>query len=84
MKIDQELWNIRKLIDAKNAINLNPMWQRGPTWQQARQVLLVDSILRGMDIPKIYLRVMACPSSEVLGQWGFGFSGGLGSSGVDI
>lgn len=26
----------------------------------------------------------ACPSSEVLGQWGFGFSGGLGSSGVDI
>ena len=25
-----------------------------------------------------------CPSSEVLGQWGFGFSGGLGSSGVDI
>lgn len=28
--------------------------------------------------------VWSCPSSEVLGQWGFGFSGGLGSSGVDI
>ena len=28
--------------------------------------------------------VRNCPSSEVLGQWGFGFSGGLGSSGVDI
>ncbi len=30
------------------------------------------------------LQDVPCPSSEVLGQWGFGFSGGLGSSGVDI
>ncbi|MGR9237097.1 DUF262 domain-containing protein (plasmid) [Rhizobium leguminosarum] len=37
-------------------IDLNPAWQRGPAWQAQRQSLLVDSILRGMDIPKIYLR----------------------------
>lgn len=32
------------------------MWQRGAAWTPPRQVLLIDSLLRGMDIPKIYLR----------------------------
>src|SRR5947208_97263 len=56
MKIDQTLWSIRTLTERKPEINLNPSWQRGPAWREPRQVLLIDSILRGMDIPKIYLR----------------------------
>lgn len=56
MKVEQDTWTIKKLIKQKNWINLNPIWQRGPAWREPRQVLLIDSILREMDIPKVYLR----------------------------
>ena len=56
MRIRQDRWTIQKLTKQKDAINLNPRFQRGAAWQNPRQVLLIDSILRGMDIPKIYLR----------------------------
>ena len=36
-------------------VNLNPAWQRGAVWSAQKQVLLIDSILREMDLPKIYL-----------------------------
>ena len=55
MKIVQMRWPISKFVQNRTGLNLNPMWQRGPAWQLPRQVLLIDSILRGMDIPKIYL-----------------------------
>jgi hypothetical protein len=44
------------LIQVKDAIQLNPAWQRGAVWSDTKQALLIDSILRGYDIPKIYLR----------------------------
>lgn len=56
MDINQQTWSIKKLVSKQLLINLNPSWQRGPAWQSMRKVLLIDSILRGMDIPKIYLR----------------------------
>ncbi len=59
MKIHQTTWAIKDLVKKKSKINLNPTWQRGAAWKLPRQVLLIDSILRGMDIPKIYLRCLA-------------------------
>lgn len=56
MQIENCLWTVEDLIGRKERINLNPTWQRGPAWKLARQVLLIDSILRGMDFPKLYLR----------------------------
>lgn len=56
MEVEQVPWSIEELVEARDRINLNPLWQRGPAWRAPRQVLLIDSILRGMDIPKIYLR----------------------------
>jgi hypothetical protein len=56
MKVEQNIWTVQELVERKDKIDLNPAWQRGPAWKQTRQVLLVDSILRGMDIPKVYLR----------------------------
>jgi hypothetical protein len=56
MKVEQALWSIEKLAKLKDKIDLNPAWQRGPAWRDARRVLLIDSILREMDVPKIYLR----------------------------
>lgn len=59
MQVKQSHWTIKKLYATRTSIDLNPAWQRGATWRSARQVLLIDSILRGMDIPKIYLRKLA-------------------------
>jgi hypothetical protein len=59
MDIRQKIWRIKRLVECRKKININPIWQRGPAWKPARQVLLIDSILRGMDVPKIYLRRLA-------------------------
>lgn len=56
MKVEQHLWSIANLIALKEKIDLNPAWQRGPAWTDPRRVLLIDSVLRDMDVPKIYLR----------------------------
>lgn len=56
MQIRQKTWTVAKVVEDKDHIDLNPMWQRGPAWKLPRQVLLIDSILRGMDMPKVYLR----------------------------
>lgn len=56
MDIKQRTWTVERLLDEQEHINLNPIWQRGPAWKVARQALLIDSILRGMDMPKIYVR----------------------------
>jgi Protein of unknown function DUF262 len=56
MQVSQENWPIKDIVKRKAKINVNPQWQRGPAWKAPRKVLLIDSILRGMDIPKFYLR----------------------------
>jgi hypothetical protein len=62
MQIVQTCWSIQKFDDNRALINVNPVWQRGPAWKGPRQVLLIDSILRGMDIPKIYLHRLSATS----------------------
>lgn len=55
MKIVHDLKTLKDLHTERDTINLTPMWQRGRAWTRQKQVLLIDSILRGMDMPKIYL-----------------------------
>lgn len=55
MKILHEPKKLKELIDIRDEIHLNPAWQRGPVWPEPKQALLIDSILRGYDIPMIYL-----------------------------
>ena len=52
-----EQWQISKLYSRfeKGRINTNPVYQRPPVWTKAQKQLLIDSILRDYDIPKIYL-----------------------------
>ena len=40
----------------RGKICLNPKYQRGPVWSVAQKRMLVDTILRNMDVPKIYFR----------------------------
>ncbi|MFC1701287.1 DUF262 domain-containing protein [Pseudomonadota bacterium] len=56
MKISHETKKFSDLLKIRDEIHLNPIWQRGAVWSQSKQALLIDSILRGYDIPMIYLR----------------------------
>jgi len=61
LKIEHEQKSIRDLMKLRDDIHLNPAWQRGPVWSATKQGLLIDSILRGYDIPMIYLRECSPP-----------------------
>lgn len=56
MKVIHDTKKVNDLFKSREQIHLNPSWQRGPVWAEKKQALLIDSILRGYDIPKIYLR----------------------------
>lgn len=59
MNISHQTKKLSELIEIRDDIHLNPAWQRGPVWSTSKQALLIDSILRGYDIPMIYLRKCA-------------------------
>src|SRR5690349_19082096 len=40
----------------KKALILNPDFQRGDMWSPAAKTFLIDTILRKLPIPKVYLR----------------------------
>lgn len=65
MEIKVENWLISKFTALKDKINNQPEYQRGEVWNDKKKMLLIDSILRGIDIPKIYLRVMKNGTYEV-------------------
>lgn len=56
MKVKVVNWTIDKLYSLKDKINEQPRYQRGEVWKDPKKRMLIDSILRGIDIPKIYLR----------------------------
>lgn len=56
MKIESEEWTIGDLLAKKGQINPKPQYQRTSVWSPVKKRLLIDSILRGYDLPKFYLR----------------------------
>ncbi|MEQ8552132.1 MAG: DUF262 domain-containing protein [Cyclobacteriaceae bacterium] len=56
MNVKITTWRISTLYSKKSSINEQPNYQRGEVWNDKKKALLIDSILRGVDIPKIYLR----------------------------
>jgi hypothetical protein len=55
MKIRIVNWPIEKCNRLKDRINPKPQFQRTEVWSEPKKRLLIDSILRGYDVPKIYL-----------------------------
>lgn len=51
-------WSISELEKYKDLIDPRPQYQRTPVWTKERKAFLIDSILRGYDIPKIYLKLL--------------------------
>lgn len=56
-RLDEKTGTVRWLYDSRDEIDLSPSYQRdGDIWDRSRQRLLIDSILNGFDIPKLYFR----------------------------
>ena len=54
MKRTVKDWPLERLFKERYAINF-PEYQRQPNlWSPADNALLIDSILQGIDIPKLY------------------------------
>ena len=56
MEMSKKVWPISSMYGIRAAINTNPDYQRPPVWSTAQKQLLVDSVLRGYDVPKFYWR----------------------------
>lgn len=63
MKIKSEKWRVADLPVSIVRVNPRPQYQRTLVWSQSKKKLLIDSMLRGYDIPKFYLR--ATPSDTL-------------------
>src|SRR2546426_11097495 len=64
MKTRPKTWNLDTIKRRATKINPKPPYQRSPVWSPAKKQLLIDSILRGYDIPKLYLRASTEPIYE--------------------
>jgi len=56
MRRHSEIWTVAGVVRRQQAINPQPAYQRGPVWTVQQKQLLIDSILRDLDVPKLYLR----------------------------
>lgn len=54
METSKKPWALTTVCGVKDRINTNPDFQRPSVWSRAQKQLLVDTILRGYDIPKLY------------------------------
>ena len=57
MKAQQELVTVRDLVDLRknDMVKANPEYQRGVVWSRDQQMKLIDSVMRGYQLPIIYL-----------------------------
>jgi hypothetical protein len=56
MNVNKKPWPLSTLFGLRKRIDTNPDFQRPAVWTTAQKQLLVDSILRGYDVPKLYWR----------------------------
>ena len=56
MEIKKDNWPLITVYGTKDRINTNPDYQRPAVWSISQKQLLIDSILRDYDVPKIYWR----------------------------
>lgn len=56
MELNKKPWPISTVYGIKSRIDTNPDYQRPPVWSISQKRLLIDTILRGYDIPKFYWR----------------------------
>jgi hypothetical protein len=58
METNKRPWPLATVCGIKNRIDTNPDFQRPAVWSLAQKQLLIDSIIRGYDVPKFYWRMI--------------------------
>ena len=56
MTITKATWPLTTTFHLRSKSDTNPDYQRPSVWSVSQKQLLMDTILRGYDIPKLYLR----------------------------
>lgn len=56
MKMSKKPWPLVTVFGIRDRIDTNPDFQRPPVWSRPQKQLLIDTALRGFDIPKLYWR----------------------------
>lgn len=56
MQISKKEWPLLSLCGIKSRVDTQPDYQRPAVWSTSQKQLLIDTILRGYDIPKVYWR----------------------------
>jgi hypothetical protein len=56
MKSNKKPWPLSSTFGIRDRINTNPDFQRPAVWSTSQKQLLIDTILRDYDIPKLYWR----------------------------
>ena len=64
MKRYKDDWPVSRAYARKGVIDPNPQYQRVPTWDISRKQLLIDSLIRDLDVPKFYLTEAKSPDYE--------------------
>jgi hypothetical protein len=59
MSIHKKPWPIKTTHGIRDRIDTNPDYQRPAVWGKAQKQLLIDTILREYDVPKLYWRKTA-------------------------
>ena len=54
VRLSKQPYPVTTLNGLKHAIDPTPDYQRPPAWNLKQKQLLIDSILRGYDVPKMY------------------------------
>ena len=66
MERKRESYPITTLCELKDNIDTNPDYQRPLVWKNSNKQLLIDTILRGLDIPKFYWKQIDEEHFEVI------------------
>lgn len=61
MKTYIKPWPLYSVRMREPKIDPRPPYQRGTVWSKSKKQLLMDTVLRNMDIPKLYLRTVNNP-----------------------
>lgn len=66
MEISKKPWPILSVCGIRDSIDTNPDFQRPAVWSKGQKQLLIDTILRGYDIPKLYWRKTSPKNYDVV------------------